>query len=90
MKIRIRFNQERGFLSLLGIVASLIIVCILLYLLLNTYFKKTVPDKRIGIGVTAPNIDTSSYKSIVDSTKNTVENINKQREAQLDEFMKKE
>lgn len=42
----------------------------------------------MGTDIATPGIDTSSYKSIVDSTKNTVEAINKQHQAELDEFMK--
>ncbi len=94
-KVKSGLNAERGFVLLLEIVVSLIIICFLYYFLVNTYFKKTTSDIRqiapgikTGDSVVIPRIDTSSRQAIENSVRGTIDEINEKRQKQLDEFMK--
>lgn len=94
-KVKNSFNGERGFVLLLEIVVSLIIIYFLYYFLVNTYFKRTTsdirqiaPDIKTGDAVVLPRIDTSSRQAIEDSVRGTIDEINEKRQKQLDEFMK--
>lgn len=78
---------------MLGMVLTLSIICFLAYLLLNTYFKMPLAgQKTVKTGI-YPNIDLSTgsaasgYRSIVNSTRGTLESINKQHEKQIDDLM---
>jgi len=92
--VKIKYlSQERGFLSLLGMVLTLSIICFLAYLLLNTYFKMPLAgQKAVNAGI-YPDIGLSTgsgvsgYRSIVNNTRGTLDSINKQHEKQIDDLM---
>lgn len=58
--------NKKGFASLIGMLLTLVIISFLIYILLNTYLKPTIVDHG-----------TSNYKSIADSVRNRVEELNK-------------
>ncbi|MFH0791166.1 MAG: hypothetical protein V2A64_05995 [Candidatus Omnitrophota bacterium] len=94
-KVKNSFNGKRGFVLLLEIVVSLIIICFIWYFLVNTYFKKTTvdikqiaPDIKTDDSVVLPRIDTSSRQAIENSVRGTIDEINEKRQKQLDEFMR--
>lgn len=76
-----QYNQVRkyrgGFLSLLGMLISLIIVGLLVYFAFNAYFKVPVLDKQTEESVSKAGVDTSSPVTIINSTRKTVDDINK-------------
>jgi hypothetical protein len=82
------YRQKSGFLSILGLLITLVIISVLVYYLLNTYFKTAgIPvQQKSGPGSSA-GINTSSYQSIISSSRNAVDNINKRSQSQLDELM---
>ena len=84
-------TDKSGFLALLGIVMTLLVISILYAISLKVYFKKPeINDKTIKIeGEAAPDINTSSAQSIVQSTRQAIGDIQKQHDAQLDDFMRK-
>lgn len=69
---------KKGF-ALIEITISLVIIAILYYIVANTYFKKTKMDKETERALSEHGIDTSSSKAFIESTKNKVEEINKQQ-----------
>ena len=65
---------KSGFAFLELLLASAIIMFIA-YLAFKAYFKKTPLDKETQKAVSEQGIDTTSYKSTIDSTRNKVEDI---------------
>ena len=88
-------KNEKGFLSLIGMVLALAITCYLFYILINSYFKDSMPVSRtanIGTGSggeVSTGIDTSGYRSIVNSTRNTLNSVEEQHQGQINEWLKK-
>ena len=88
--MRIKYlGQEKGFISLLGLLLSLAITCFLFYILFNVYFR--VPATRENPGndtfSQAASIPVSDYKSIVNTTKSKLQDINKKEQERLNSFM---
>jgi type IV secretory pathway TrbF-like protein len=79
-------KNNQGFVSLIGMLLTLIIICFLVYTMLNIYFKPGVVEKTAGKNMQASGIDTSSYKSIVDSTKDKVKEINQRSQERVDQL----
>lgn len=77
-------NYNRGFLTLLGLIASLVVVSIVFYFLFKAYlapaYKNTEGAVSQGQGKGA-----LDFKVIKETTKK-IEDINRQRERQLNEF----
>ena len=88
-------RNEKGFLSLIGMVLTLAIVCYFFYILINGYFKGSIPALRtanVGMGSggeVSTGIDTSGYRSIVNSTRNTLNSVEEQHQGQINEWLKK-
>lgn len=72
-------KYKMGFVTLLALLLVLVIMCILIYMLYNTYFKKLSPEGRTTKSFLEQGLDTSNYQSILDSTRKTVKDINKQQ-----------
>ena len=75
-----RKNRNSGFVALLGLLLSAAIVCIMAYIALNYYFKKPALPENIdnSLSVSSQGINTSTYKSVIDTTKKKVQEIEKQ------------
>jgi len=75
-----------GAFSLLWLVLTVALICFLYFKLVRVYFNKS----QLGdLGIESSSgqeIDTSSYKAIVDSTKKVVEKINKEHMDQLEDI----
>ena len=86
--INLRRN-EKGFLSLIGMLFALAIVCYFFYILLNSYFKGSVVTQgtaNIGMGAgseASGGISTSGYRSIVGDVKNTLKDASQQQEKRI-------
>jgi hypothetical protein len=83
---------KRGFLMLLEMVMVVAIIWILYYILMKAYFRKPGSDDKtikIESEVAVPNIDTSSPKNVEESVRQSLKNIEKQRQSQMDDFMQK-
>lgn len=75
-------RDKRGFLTLLGLIFTLAIICWLFYILMNTYFKRLPTNKSLqgqGVDLSGQGIDATNYQSVTDSTRKKIEDINKQR-----------
>lgn len=70
-----------GFIGLLGLLLTLVIISIMAYLALNSYLKPPLPQKNIekSLPLSEQGIDTASYQSVVDTTKKKLDDIQKQQ-----------
>lgn len=87
MKYSVR--EEKGFVSLIGMVIAVCIVCYLMFVAFKTYFKNPVLEETAQQTDSGRSIDASNYQSIVESSRVTVEEYNKQvlqRQKQIDKF----
>ena len=78
-----------GFVFLLGLILTLAIILILSYLVFKVYFRMPESEEEIKQSLSGSGIDSSSYKSIVDSSRKKVKEINKQyldRRKQLEDL----
>ena len=67
-----------GFLTIIGVVIAIAIVCILFYFVAKTYLMQPKGlDEQTAQGLHEQNIDTTNYRTIMDSTRKTVGDLNK-------------
>jgi len=79
-----KFNKGFGFI---GILLVLAIICFLFYKVMNLYFKKTPTiNKETQKTLSEQGINTANYKSIVDSTREKVQDIQAQHFKELEEI----
>ncbi len=71
-------TNRRGFITLLEMVLVLAIILFVAYAALNTYFKKPALNKSTEEFLNQQDIDTSSSKAILDTTKKKINDINEQ------------
>lgn len=83
------FKNRKGFFTLIGILLAAAIIFILFYILFNSYYKRPALDETTDKTLSEQNIDTSSYSTIVDSTRKQVKDIEGQlldRSRQLEDM----
>ncbi len=85
--MRYFLKNEKGFLSLLGLLFTLAIILFVCYIMINTYLRKPISDKSTEKVISEQNIDTSSYQSIVDTTRKRVQDIEKQAEERQNQLL---
>lgn len=73
-------KNNKGFFSMVGLLLSVAIVCFLAYFALNVYFKPSpvVGDKETQTQMSQEGINTSSYQSLLDSTKERIKKVEQQ------------
>jgi len=86
LKNKLVKNYDSGFASLIGLLITLALMCLLVYIAFNTYFKTPVTDKETKKSLSQQGIDSSSYKTILDSSRNKVKDIQKQLKEQTEEL----
>ena len=80
-----KFRNFRGsFFMLLEIVIVLAIIMFMAQKSIQSYFKKPVMDKQIETMAQDAGINTANYQSVVQSTKNKINNIMEQRQNELE------
>ena len=67
---------RKAFVSLIGLILSLIIIAVLVCVLLNTYSRKSPVDKKTEESLSQEGINASSYKTIVDSSREKIKDAN--------------
>ena len=75
--------NEWGFLTLLGILISLVISCIVAYFMVTVYLNRLNPEMK-AINISVP-LSPASYNSIAAGIKQGVEDISARRIQQLNE-----
>ncbi|MGD0336698.1 MAG: shikimate kinase [Candidatus Omnitrophota bacterium] len=75
-----RKSRNSGFIALLGLLLTAAIICIMAYIALNYYFKRPALPENIdnSLSMSGQGINTSTYKSVIDTTKKKVQEIEKQ------------
>ena len=84
-------RDEKGFVSLIGMLIALCVVCYLCFIVFKTYFKNPALEQAVEETHSERVIDTSNHHSIVESSKAVVEDYNKQvlkRQKQIEELDK--
>ncbi|MFA5271797.1 MAG: hypothetical protein WC412_05610 [Candidatus Omnitrophota bacterium] len=67
-------NLKPAFLSLLGILVAVAIICVLAFTTFKFYLTKPVLDKPTEKYIQEQNIDTTNYQSLLSSTKDKLKN----------------
>jgi hypothetical protein len=69
--------DEKGFVSLIGMLVALALICFFVYYMMNTYFKAQVSlPEQAGVSA-GPGNTGANYQSIITNTREKVETINK-------------
>ena len=76
--MRFRIKEEKGFLMYIGLIFAVAIILFLAYYLFNTYYKKPSFEESIQESLSTQGIDSSNYRSVVDSTRKKVDDIERQ------------
>lgn len=71
-------TSEKGFVLLVGILITAIIIAVLFFLMLKIYIKGPSVKKETAEIMEEAGIDTSDYKGVLESTKNKIDDLNKQ------------
>lgn len=66
-------RPKKAFLSLLGLLAAIMIICILAFSAFKFYFKKPVLDEPAEKFAQEQNINTTNYQSMLTDTKSKLE-----------------
>lgn len=81
----IRKNNS-GFLGLLSLVFTLAIICFISYLTFKVYFKKPIAGEWAGESSSVQGAPPSNYQSVLSSTRNKIEGINKKHLNELNQL----
>lgn len=82
--------RNDGFVSLLGVLLTLVIISVLSYMVFKNYYSATPQsDKSIEKPLAEAGINTTSYSTVLDSTKTRINDLSQQQmkaAEQLEEF----
>ena len=77
-------RNEKGFFALIGMLVVLALICFFVYYVINVYFGLQVAQQAGVSGtVSSDNNAPANYKSIISSTRDKVEELNKKSFDQL-------
>lgn len=76
-------RNRKGYFALLGLIVSLAVALIIVFILFNINSSHPIINKDTKKTFLEQGIDTSNYQAIKESTKNKMEEINRQYEKQL-------
>ena len=80
---------DNGFVTLIGLLLTMAIICILSYIAFKVYFKGPPQGEGIVGTFSEQGLDTANYQSVLDSSRKEIERANKQiidRAKQLEEL----
>jgi uncharacterized tellurite resistance protein B-like protein len=79
--------SKGGFFTLIGMILAIAIIALLMYFVVNTYLKQPKGmDKDTAQELRKHDIDPSNYQTILDSTRQKMDQINKQRMRRFDQL----
>jgi len=79
-------KRSRTGFGLIELVLVLLTIILLYYLSAKFYFKRPSLNKEVEKTLVQQGIDTTNYKTILDSTKAKLNNIQKQQEERANKF----
>ncbi|MFH1359540.1 MAG: hypothetical protein ABIJ41_00690 [Candidatus Omnitrophota bacterium] len=83
-----RNGNEKGFASLIGMLLAIAIVAFLAYKAITTYYQKPSADQETQKTMKEQGIDTSTYRSALDSAKQKTAGIEKMMQEREDLLQK--
>jgi len=72
-------RNSKGFYSIIGLLLSLAIICLLVYMMTNRYAKKPIKDQPQNDFISSQGINTSNYQGVLESTKKKIHAIEQER-----------
>ncbi len=78
-------KDNSGFLGLLSLVFTLAIICFISYFAFKVYFKKPIVGEWAGESLSVQGAPPSNYQSVLSSTRNKIEDINKKHLEELNQ-----
>lgn len=69
-------NLKKGYLSFLGLLVTVAIICILAFTAYKSYFKKPVLDRLSEKFLQEQNINTTNYQSMLSDVKDKLKDAN--------------
>jgi ABC-type uncharacterized transport system permease subunit len=79
-------ENKKGFLSILGLLFSLAIICFVMYLMMKTYFGKTAVSAGSETE-SAPVAGVQTYRSAINKTNKALDETEKKRASELKEAL---
>ena len=80
------FKNNKGFIGLLEILIAIVIIGGLMYFMLKRYTTTPVLDKDTKKAMSDQGIDSTNYKTIVDTTRTSVQAIQEKQAQRLKEI----
>jgi Tfp pilus assembly protein PilE len=85
--MNIRTFNNKGFIGLLEILITTAIIGVLMYIMLKHYSETPAIDKETKKAMSEQGIDTTNYKTIVDTTRTSVQAIQEKEAQRIKEIM---
>ena len=73
------FHNEKGFFTILSLLLVVMVMGALYYVAMKVYFKAPMMDSTVGKVAQEQHIDTSSPRTVLNSTVDEIHRIEKQR-----------
>lgn len=70
-----RLANSSGFVGILSVLLALVVVGFLYFIMLNPYRTQPVIENSVGKAIKEQHIDTTTYRSVLDSTKSEVKRL---------------
>jgi competence protein ComGC len=80
------FRNNKGFIGLLEILLAIVIIGFLMFFMLKRYTATPVLDKDTKKAMSEQGIDSTNYKTIVDTTRTSVQAIQEKEAQRLKEI----
>ncbi|HOX53871.1 MAG: hypothetical protein PHI86_02380 [Candidatus Omnitrophica bacterium] len=74
----VKIKNRRGFFTLLGLILAIAIIIILMQTVLKNYYGRPLLDKTTGQSISGNGVNVTTYHDVVGSTRQQVQQINKQ------------
>jgi type II secretory pathway pseudopilin PulG len=85
--MNIRTFNNKGFIGLLEILITTAIIGVLMYFMLKHYSGAPAIDKETKKAMSEQGIDSTNYKTIIDTARTSVQAIQEKEAQRLDEIM---
>ncbi len=84
-----KVNNKSGFIGIVSLLVMAAIMCTVFYFAMNAYYKSSSIDKETKQAIEQQHIDTTSYKSVLESTTaqiKQIEQLHWQKAVEMDNY----
>ena len=81
-------RNQKGFVSLLGLLFAIAIICFVAYKIYNVYLSKPTTDKETQKALKEQGMDTSTQQGAYDSAKEKIRDVKKIMQQEGADFLK--